>query len=67
MTKNKTIANVKVMHTHGGARPGAGLPKIEGGKRVLVILTIKNVETAKSLGNGNVSKGVRFALDKAKK
>ncbi len=71
MAKNKPHAkastNVVVTHTHGGARPGAGLPKIEGGKRVLVTLTPKNVETAKSLGGGNVSKGIRAALDKVKK
>lgn len=50
----------------GGARKGAGLPKIEGGKRVEMILAPDHIEKAKKLGDGNVSKGVRAALDKTK-
>lgn len=48
----------------GGARPNSGLPKIEGGKRVEMILAPNHIEKAKKLGGGNVSKGVRVALDK---
>ena len=49
----------------GGARPGAGLPKIEGGKRVEMILAPPHIEKAKKLGGGNLSKGVRAALEKS--
>jgi hypothetical protein len=48
----------------GGARKGAGLPKIDGGKRVALILAPKHISKAKKLGDGNVSKGIRFALDR---
>ena len=67
ITQAKSKSQETPNTTHGGARPGAGLPKIVGGKRVLVTLTPKNVETAKNLGGGNVSKGIRAALDKVKK
>ncbi len=47
----------------GGARANAGLPKIEGGKRVELILGPKHITKAKKLGDGNVTKGIRVALD----
>ncbi len=48
---------------HGGARDGAGRPALDGGSvRVTVTLTPAQVVKAESLGNGNVSEGIRKAL-----
>lgn len=49
----------------GGARPGAGKPKIEGLVRVQITITEKDKAKAKKLGNGNVSEGIRIALKKS--
>jgi hypothetical protein len=51
----------------GGKRPNAGLPKIEGGRKVLVTLTKSQIQSATLIGDGNISAGVRLALDQAKK
>jgi hypothetical protein len=47
----------------GGRRPNAGLPKIEGGRRVLITLKSEHIEMATLLGNGNMSLGIRKALE----
>ena len=68
MTKKKAQIKVKdslkAKSNRGGARPGAGLPRIEGGKRLLIMLGPEHVKTAQLVGAGNVSKGVRVALEK---
>ena len=47
----------------GGARPGSGLPRIQGAKRVQMILAQEHIDKAKKLGGGKITKGVRAALD----
>ena len=47
-----------------GATLNRGLPKIEGGKRIIVVLSPDQAEAAKSVGGGNLSEGVRVALEK---
>jgi hypothetical protein len=47
----------------GGKRLNAGLPKIEGGRRVLITLKSEHIEMATILGNGNMSLGIRKALE----
>lgn len=51
--------------THGGARPGAGRPKIEGEKPIMksVKLSRAHWERAKEIGKGNMALGLRKALD----
>lgn len=45
----------------------AGRPsEMEGGKRVNVYLDATSLETAATLGSGNVSEGIRIALGKAR-
>ena len=40
-------------------------PEMAGGKKVNTYLDVESVETAKRLGNGNLSEGIRKALKKA--
>ncbi|WP_353202119.1 hypothetical protein [Polynucleobacter sp.] len=47
----------------GGKRLNAGIPRIEGGRRVLVTLKPEHIELATLLGNGNMASGVRKALE----
>ena len=52
--------------THGGKREGSGRPTeddAQGLKRVMVMLTDQHVEAAKKRGDGNVSLGIRRALE----
>jgi hypothetical protein len=58
---------VQKLKNWGGKRPNAGLPKIENGRRVLATLTESQIQTATSLGKGNISAGIRLALDQVKK
>jgi len=44
-----------------------GLPKIDGGKRIIVVLSPEQAEAAKEAGGGNLSRGVRVALEKQEK
>jgi hypothetical protein len=47
--------------------PEAGRPSsLDGGKRVNVYLDSASLEHAATLGNGNVSEGIRIALQGAK-
>jgi hypothetical protein len=46
--------------TKGGVRDGAGRPVI--GRQLNITLSYDDIDTAKALGNGNVSLGVRIAL-----
>lgn len=50
---------------HGGVRQGAGRPKISDAtqKRRNVSLSDAHVAKAKLLGKGNISEGIRRALD----
>ena len=48
--------------THGGNRDGAGRPKISE-KISRVRLTSEQIRTAKTIGNGNLSAGIRTAMD----
>jgi hypothetical protein len=54
---------VKKNENWGGKRLNAGIPRVEGGRRVLVTLTPENIEMATLLGNGNVAAGIRKALE----
>ena len=49
----------------GGPREGAGRPRIEKGdqKRRNISLSDRLAEKAKKIGNGNISEGIRKALD----
>jgi len=50
----------------GGARPGAGRKaEVTGLRKVQVYLDPASIDTAKKLGDGNVSAGVREALRSA--
>jgi len=49
-------------NNHGGNRDGAGRPKINK-KISRVRLSDEQIRTAKTLGNGNLSAGIRTALD----
>lgn len=53
----------------GGARDGAGRPLIdkEPQKRKNIMITDKLAKKAKKIGAGNVSEGIRIALEKYKK
>ena len=53
-------------NSKGGKRPGAGRKPL-GVKPRTVRLTDADVEVAKWLGSGNVSRGVRSALSLVKK
>jgi len=44
-----------------------GLPKIDGGKRIIVVLSPEQAEAAKKVGDGNLSRGVRVALEMLEK
>lgn len=50
---------------HGGARTGAGKPRIDKDvqKRRNVSLSDKTVKKAKRIGKGNISEGIRTAVD----
>jgi len=48
----------------GGVRANTGLNKIEGGKGYEAKLAPIHIEIAEKLGDGNVSEGIRVALDK---
>jgi len=50
---------------HGGAREGAGRPEIPGTKPEMksVKLSREHWEKAREIGNGNMAKGIRIALD----
>jgi hypothetical protein len=49
----------------GGLREGAGRPRIEKGtqSRRNITLSDRLVKKAKRIGNGNISEGIRKALD----
>jgi hypothetical protein len=47
----------------GGKRLNAGIPRIEGGRRVLITLKPEHIEMATLIGNGNVAAGIRKALE----
>lgn len=47
-------------------KPTVGRPPKQGSRRVQLVLSAQHVETAKKLGNGNLTRGVETALDKAK-
>ena len=52
--------------SHAVPRKTAGRPaKMEGGRRVNLYLDFASVEKATQLGNGNISEGIRFALEQA--
>ena len=56
----------KKKFTHGGKREGAGRPTEDdahGLKRVIVMLNDRHLEMAKKRGDGNVSLGIRRALE----
>ena len=48
----------------GGLRANTGLNKIEGGKSYEAKLAPVHIQIAEKLGDGNVSEGIRIALDK---
>ena len=52
--------------THGGKRTNSGRRATGGNPRILVTLKPIQIETAKRLGSGNQSSGIRIALDMAK-
>lgn len=60
------------MTTHGGPRPGAGRPlgsrdpSAAHRKRRMVLLSDEEYAQAKALGDGNLSAGLRVALDLAR-
>jgi hypothetical protein len=47
---------------HGGRRPGAGRPAL-GLKRVQVLLAQAHITKVINLGDGNLSRGVRRAVE----
>jgi hypothetical protein len=49
-------------YIHGGSREGAGRKPLGDAVRVTVVLTPEQVAKAEALGNGNVSEGIRRAL-----
>jgi len=49
---------------HGGKREGAGRKPLGDAVRVTVVLTSELVAKAEDLGGGNVSEGIRIALQK---
>jgi hypothetical protein len=54
---------------HGGKRKGAGMKAKDGAKglkTVQVVLTDGHVEKARAKGEGNVSLGIRRAIDEGK-
>ena len=47
----------------GGPRPGAGAPKqMVDGRRIYVYLDAGSIDRARQIGGGNVSAGIRLAL-----
>jgi hypothetical protein len=61
-------AHPKKTGKHGGARPGAGRKSIPGEtRRVLVVLDESTIERAREIGAGNLSLGVREAVNKFQK
>lgn len=50
---------------HGGSRPGAGRPSLADGtgRRVNVYMDTDSIATAVEAGAGNMSKGIRSALE----
>lgn len=60
-------ANKQPKPTHGGKRANAGRPTLDGerdGKRYTVTLNEKVAGKATLLGNGNLSAGLRIAVNK---
>ena len=57
---------MKKKQTRGGKRRGAGRPDI-GAFRANISITPTDDATAKQLGDGDRSKGIRAALDAARK
>jgi hypothetical protein len=55
----------KTSLTWGGRRLNAGLPRIEGGRKILVTLQPEHIEIAALLGDGNKAAGIRKALEAA--
>ncbi len=51
--------------TAGGPREGAGRPRMEKGKQTRRNITISDrlAERAKQIGNGNISDGIRKAIE----
>lgn len=64
--------NAGTIHTLDGRKVAAALgtsgrpAEMDGGKRVQVYLDAESLEIAQSLGDGNVSAGIRMALAQAK-
>ena len=49
--------------THGGERPGAGRPTIPGlVRQTTATLDEDTRERARKIGNGNISEGIRIAV-----
>ncbi len=63
MTSAKPLTATK--RGRGGARAGAGRPAVDAPVRVTVYLSQVQAATAKALGAGNTTAGVREALDRA--
>lgn len=63
MTTGKPIGAAK--RGRGGARAGAGRPPVDAPVRVTVYLSQGQAATAKALGAGNTTAGIREALDRA--
>jgi hypothetical protein len=61
-TKPLNIAKSK----RGGARPGAGqYTKIEDLRRINITVQGEDIERARTIGDGNVSLGIRIAVRRA--
>lgn len=73
----KQVADIELARaskfTHGGARPGSGRPSVRAGKpqgktpHGTIRLTDDQAAIARQLGNGNLSEGIRVALEMAAK
>lgn len=68
MTMSNKPNNPKATQsTRGGARPGAGqYPKIEDLRRINITVQGKDIQRARTIGDGNVSLGIRIAIRKFK-
>lgn len=50
---------------HGGKRPGAGRKPVDpnGTQRIQALLTREQIELATEIGQGNLSRGIRRAIE----
>lgn len=60
----KTLDGRKVSSALGLKSNGGRKETMDGGKRITIYLSEGDIALAKSLGNGNVSEGIRTALKK---